>query len=215
MHILFNGCSYTWGDELENRIQDRFSTLVADHYKAEHCNLSDCGRSNDAITRTTMQWFADGNTTDLAIIQWSIVSRFEGYDQLNKHYIHVTVDKRGKWDTFYRQYYYNQLGIDCLFKNYYLLEQYFIKNNIKYFFMFHDCWDESIEKTDTVWKNYIIKNDFHYLRGCHYHNTILKNKNVKNPLSDDIHFKGNHGHPNELGHRAIADYIIKEIDNAL
>lgn len=207
MHILFNGCSITWGDELKNREQDKFSTLVSDYYSAEHCNLSDCGRSNDAITRTTMQWFADGNTTDLAIIQWTIISRFEGYDDLNKKYIHITVDRKTKWDHFYKKYYYDQLGIDCLYKNYYLLEQYFIKNNIKYFFMFHDCWDDTITNLDSVWKQFLIKKDFHYLRGCDHHNTILK--------TDASHFEGTKGHPNEKGHQAISDYLINEINNAL
>ena len=210
MHILFNGCSLTWGDELKNRLEERYSTLVSNYYQAEHVNLSDCGRSNDAITRTTMQWFADGNTTDLAIIQWSIISRFEGYDDLNKRYIHVTVDKKSKWDAYYKQYYYDQLGIDCLYKNYYLLEQYFIKNNIKYFFMFHDCWNQFMD-IDSVWKHFIIKKDFHFLRGNLSQQTILKN-----PLIDNCHFKGtNGGHPNNLGHQAIANYVIKEIDNAL
>ena len=89
MHIFFNGCSLSWGDELENKLEDRFSTLVANHYQANHVNISDCGRSNDAIARTTMEWFAAGFKTDLAIIQWSVISRFDGYDNLNKKYIHV------------------------------------------------------------------------------------------------------------------------------
>lgn len=211
MHLLFNGCSYTWGDELENKLEERFSTLVANHYQAEHANISDCGRSNDAIARTTMEWFADGNTTDLAIIQWTIISRFEGYDDLNKKYFHVTVDKKSKWEHFYKNYYYDQLGVDCLFKNYYLLEQFFIANNIKYVFMFHDCWSNTIINLDSVWKKFIIKKDFHFLRGMFSQNCILIN-----PLIDDCHFKGTKGgHPNALGHQAISNYLIKEIGNAL
>jgi len=109
MKIFFNGCSFTWGDELENNLEERFSTLVANHYQAEHVNISDCGQSNDAIARTTMEWFADGNTTDLAVIQWTIISRFEGYDDSKKKYIHITADRKSKWDHFYRKYYYRSI----------------------------------------------------------------------------------------------------------
>ena len=197
----------TWGDELENKLEERFSTLVANHYQADYENISDCGRSNDAITRTTMQWFANGNKTDLAIIQWSVISRLEGYDDLNKRYINITVDTKTKWQEFYRKYYHNQLGVDTLFKNYYLLENFFIQNNIPYLFLIHDCWDNTVKNTNSVWKDFIIKKDFHILRDNLRDNLCDK----ENILDVDIHIRPNKGHPNPLGHRTIADYVIDTI----
>jgi hypothetical protein len=206
MHILFNGCSYTWGDELENREHDRFSTLVSNYYNASHDNISKCGNSNDAISRTTMEWFNEGNVCNLAIIQWAVISRIEGYNENKNTYDTITVQIPKKWKYFYSSYYHNQLGIDTLFKNYYLLEQYFIKNKIEYFFLFHDRWDDVVSNTSSTWKKLITKNDFHFLRGNDYHDTILKSQTL-----DDVHFRPNEGHPNSLGHKVIADYIIDNI----
>lgn len=207
MNILFNGCSYTWGDELEHREQDRFSTLVSNHYNADHANISYCGHSNDAITRTTMEWFVAGNTCDLAIIQWTVISRIDGYDTDKKYYC-VTTQTKYKWQEYYKKYYHDQLGVDTLFKNYYLLEQFFIQRNIPYFFLLHDCYDNVIYEKDSVWKNLIINKNFNIIRGNIKHTqTILNNSSI-----DNIHFQGNDkGHPNSIGHRAIADYIINNV----
>jgi len=223
MNILFNGCSYTWGDELEHRERDRFSTLVSNHYNAEHSNISDCGRSNDAIARTTMEWFAAGNTCDVAIIQWSIISRLEGYDSESKNYQCITIQIPKKWQNFYKRYYDDQLGIDSLFKNYFLLEQYFISNKIKYQFIFHDRWKKfrEVEKSNgkqewkeydtidpfvdipTVWKEYITKKDFYHIRGnANDHEAILDGSE---------YFVDSKGHPNQLGHQKIAKFIIDNL----
>jgi hypothetical protein len=203
MHIFYNGCSYTWGDELQNKEQERYGTLVSNHYNASHVNISERGRSNDAIARTTMEWFINGNTCDLAIIQWTVISRIDGYDPLRKQYIFVTTQTQTKWAEYYKKYYHDQLGVDTLFKNYYILEQFFIQKNIPYFFLFHDCWNDTIFTLDSVWKNLIIKKDFHVIKGNDYHKTIL----------DEIHFEGTKGHPNSLGHQSIANYIIDNIGN--
>jgi len=202
MHILFNGCSYTYGDELEHLERDRFSTLISNHYKSSHSNISMHGVSNDAITRTTMEWFATGNTCDLAIIQWTVISRIEGCDP-EGNYTCVTTQTPYKWQEFYRKYYHNQLGVDTLFKNYYLLENFFIQNNIPYLFLIHDCWDNTIKNTKSVWKDFIVKKDFHILRG-----NLCDKETI---LDVDIHIRPNKGHPNPLGHRTIADYVIDTI----
>jgi hypothetical protein len=209
VNILFNGCSYTWGDELEDREQERFSTLVSNHYQSDHTNISNCGRSNDAIARTTMEWFAAGNTCDLAIIQWTVISRIDGYDTDKKYYC-VTTQTQYKWQEYYKKYYHDQLGVDTLFKNYYLLEQFFIQRNIPYFFLLHDCWDDIVINTDTIWKKFIKEKNLHFIRGnCHHENTILES-----PSKSDIHFdKYKKGHPNSLGHQRLANYIIIYIDN--
>jgi hypothetical protein len=202
MHILFNGCSYTWGDELEHREQDRFSTLVSNYYKASYNNISDCGRSNDAITRTTMEWFTAGNTCDLAIIQWTIISRIEGYNPQEK-YVCVTTQTPYKWREYYTKYYHDQLGVDNLFKNYYLLEQYFIQQKIPYLFLLHDDWNKIITTTDSIWKQLIIKKDLHFLRGNLSDNDCILD------LNNNI--KPNKGHPNPLGHQKISQHIIDTI----
>jgi len=204
MHILYNGCSYTWGDELKDREQERFSALVSNHYNASHINISECGRGNDAIARTTMEWFVGGNTCDLAIIQWASISRMDGYDPQKQKYFCVTPKCKSKWDEYYKKYYHDQLGVDALFKNYYLLEQFFIQKNIPYFFLIHDCWDDIIFNLNSIWKTLIIKKELHIIKGHDRHKKILDKK---------LHFDGTKGHPSSSGHQAIANYIIDNIGN--
>ena len=60
--ILFDGCSYTYGDELENPEKDAFPHLVArmghgDGAKPRNYkSLGECGKSNDGILRTTLSF---------------------------------------------------------------------------------------------------------------------------------------------------------------
>ena len=55
MEILFVGCSITWGDELQDRMKDRYSRLVCDALGANETNVAECGTSNDWIARRTVE----------------------------------------------------------------------------------------------------------------------------------------------------------------
>lgn len=78
MKIYFDGCSWTFGDELEERSQ-RFSSIVCQKLDAEEYNISKCGSSNDRIVR---QLLVENDITDydLAVIQMTIPSRTEYHD---------------------------------------------------------------------------------------------------------------------------------------
>ena len=78
MKILFNGCSWTRGAELENIEEERFATLVCRELKAE-CDMKGAGgRGNHRITRTTLDALEE-SSYDLAVIQLSQPSRAEFY----------------------------------------------------------------------------------------------------------------------------------------
>ena len=67
--ILYSiGDSVTWGAELENKEQERYSKLVANHLNAIDCNNASAGVSNDYIFRNTMrdinQWCDTGRIWD-------------------------------------------------------------------------------------------------------------------------------------------------------
>ena len=64
MSLCFSGCSITWGDELEKRYAERYSTLVSNHYDARHTNISKCGISNDNIVRNTIKHIQNTNTNN-------------------------------------------------------------------------------------------------------------------------------------------------------
>jgi hypothetical protein len=206
MHILFNGDSYAWGDELLYRLRDRFSNLVSKHYNATSNNISICGNSNDAIVRTTMEWFAHNQKCDLAVIQFAPMSRFEGWNPDKKKYYHVTIQKSSGWNQFYKEFYQEKLAADNLFKNYFLLEQFFIARKIKYVFMLHDAWDRHLVESNNIWKSMIVQKPFYYIRGHDFlDNIILPEKDKKELIVS------NGNHPNELGHQKIAEHIIDTI----
>ena len=49
MTIFFNGCSITWGDELEEKEDQRYSTLIGHQLDADVVNIAQAGVSNDWI----------------------------------------------------------------------------------------------------------------------------------------------------------------------
>ena len=94
--ILYSiGDSVTWGAELENKEQERYSKLVANHLDAIDCNNASAGVSNDYIFRNTMrdinQWCDTGRIWDetngwiksdelKVLIGWTSPTRFEWWD---------------------------------------------------------------------------------------------------------------------------------------
>ena len=84
MKLYFDGCSWTKGEELENR-EDRFSKLICKKLGAEEYNIAKCGGSNDRIIRNLL---VEHNIEDydLAIIQMTFPARTEYY---NKKWIRV------------------------------------------------------------------------------------------------------------------------------
>ena len=81
---LFNGCSFVWGDELQDPMKSRFSKLFADQTGMEEVNLSICGASNSRIYRTTIDWIQSNGMPDVMIIVWSGIDRFEYIDPVEK-----------------------------------------------------------------------------------------------------------------------------------
>ena len=114
--ILYSiGDSVTWGAELENKEEERYSKLVANHLNGIDCNNASAGVSNDYIFRNTMrdinQWIKTKRIWDetngwvesdelKVLIGWTSPTRFEWWD--GKKYVQdrlwVDYDKWGKPD---------------------------------------------------------------------------------------------------------------------
>ena len=202
MRIIWAGCSLTYGDELKNREEERFSHLVSDQLGAEEVNLSRNGNSNDII----LNWFireCNRQKPDVAVIQWSQISRFQLWNKNKDEWENLNIiGPSGKgWPrtTFYKVYT-DEIGIEIFYKNVYLAEQYCKSMDIPLFMLMH--------------KPFIsIKSDYQ----SPYKQLITK---MPHPIWDGIlpgwdvadEFKCPNGHPNELGHRKIAEYIINNFD---
>ena len=192
--ILFDGCSYTMGLELENT-KDRFSTLVSDYYNTEHVNLAGGGKSNDGILRTTLE-YCESHEVNFAVIQFTKYSRREIMDR-KRYYRRLTANSRERgtkeWFTKIAT---EEDNVANFYKNKFLLENYFANKHIPYFFLqlsspitspLTSSWEKmSPTPVDCIYK---------ILGGDELSGSPLFTSSDK-------------PHPNVEGHRRIADHII-------
>jgi len=166
-NLLFNGCSFTYGCELgginndeEHQRTHRFSHLVAEHYGKTYNNISSNGKSNDWIVEKTINWFEEGNTCDLAIIQFTEKKRTIIYGDKDKKDTPpreydvskpiLLTDKsilgqyltskgyditRIKSNIYYKNIYTEYMGQQNYYKNLFFLNNYFKTKNIPTIFL--------------------------------------------------------------------------------
>lgn len=85
--LLVNGCSYTYGDELDDPINERWSTHLSSLLGSKIENIGSCGASNSKIFRTTMDaLLSNGNDITGVIIIWSAFERCE-FVNLSTHHL--------------------------------------------------------------------------------------------------------------------------------
>ena len=94
--LYTNGDSVSWGAELENKTEERFSYILASKLNAIDCNNASSGVSNDYIYRQTMrdvsywidtgrvwnkesEWWVDSKSI-FVVIGWTAPTRFEWWD---------------------------------------------------------------------------------------------------------------------------------------
>ena len=80
MKILFNGCSWAEGAELENPEEERYSRLVCNELGADEKNIAKGGGSNDRIIRT-LTLNDKLSEYDLIVIQMTLPARTEYWDE--------------------------------------------------------------------------------------------------------------------------------------
>ena len=235
MKILFHGCSITWGDELEDRENERFSKLVCDILCVEENNLAHCGNSNDRIVRETIEYLQTSKV-DVVVMQFTVHSRMEWFDiqgfphrftpqlttthgKLKLRGIAGTDDLRermfsaGKW--FYRFVYNDILGVENMWKNMVLFDSYCKANNITFIPILADHFHEAIRRPEKFyhgangtgwWKPLCQSIPITYI-----HEDIIGHK--KDGIGEhhygEYHAKGNH--PNALGHQKISEKVIELI----
>ena len=83
--IYFNGCSFTYGFELPDKHNTRFSKLISDNFGEQEWNSSKPGASNERIWRVTMSDILL-EKPKAVVLMWSGMNRHE-------YLVHV----RNKW----------------------------------------------------------------------------------------------------------------------
>jgi hypothetical protein len=82
MNFYFNGCSFTYGDELTNPQQDSWPTVVSAQLKANFLNDAVSGGTNERIVYKTIQ---NINNYDYFFIAWTSYSRFTEYNPIDNY----------------------------------------------------------------------------------------------------------------------------------
>jgi|5_EtaG_2_1085323.scaffolds.fasta_scaffold38297_1 lysophospholipase L1-like esterase len=197
--ILYDGSSWAWGDTLKDRENDRYSSLVG----GEHVNISECGKSNDGILRTTIE-YCENNPVDIAVIQLTKISRREILQDLNSLYRILPKKNSDICNAYYRYLHNPYDDLANFYKNKFLLENYFESKQIKYLLMslMRPKDSKGILKKSS-WEKMSKKEimSLYQLFGG------TKRDNL--PYFDE-HQK-NDGHPNEKGHQKIADYVLQNL----
>lgn len=86
MILYTNGCSFTYGDELENPEQDRWSTVLANMMNYTSVCEAQPGQSNADIVNQSINWRYD---VDLAVIQFTTYLRPNFTGSIDKLYSDV------------------------------------------------------------------------------------------------------------------------------
>jgi len=252
-NLLFNGCSFTAGAELEGKNKDfeyrdkhRYSQVISERTGKTYDNISRSGNSNDRITRETIDWFERDNTCDLAIIQFTCITRIEFISKHEQHPTNFCPGGIKKWDLkwhtknneehknaqeahefYYKHFYNDNIGLYNFYKNLFIIEQYFEKNNIDYIFLKFRRSRFNVFKLDQeklkMHDGKFNSLDFYWQLGCkNRYSTITPIVGKILDPNDKSNFATNYSdegypfltglHPSELGHQKIADYILKQLN---
>lgn len=192
MSLLCNGCSFTFGDELEEDEQTYAEILGAE-------NIAKCASSNDNIARRTLMHLQD-HDVDQLILQWTYKNRREHFyksgmvegiiPQIYKDGRAIT---KPKSKIFYTEFQNSRLDSENMWKNILLVDSYCRSRNIK---VIH--W--SVEPRG--WKD----------GDSYYHDiTDFKLHNLKKIIGKGFWGNGENwrprGHLSQLGHKRVADYL--------
>jgi len=124
MKLYFNGCSFTYGDELKSPEKDSWPSLVASNLKSDFLNHAVSGGTNDRIIYKTLLNVKD---YDYFFIAWTSYARFTEYNPVDNfeinfnpalklnaslHYSHDLKENYPKYKNYGEMYYkhwYNEL----------------------------------------------------------------------------------------------------------
>lgn len=202
--ILFDGCSYTFGGELENPEKDAFPHLVSrmglmkGAKPRKYRSIAKCGKSNDGILRTTLD-FCEKNPVSRAIIQFTVYSRREIFEERKNGYFFISAQNNDEGSVEYYKNFQNVSDDVANFhKNRFILENYFQKRNIKYYFLELQRREDIVGYKPSSWYNLVS------------HSPITNFRDILGKMKyNEEKFIG--GHPSKLGHELIARHLYENI----
>ena len=226
MTVLYTGCSWTWGSELEG-VESNHEYRCANRFSGSHTNIAQNGISNEGIVRSTIKYiennleecgyhspkWIDNNKVDFVVVQFTIMDRYSVYNNewINlQAYMTDPKMKNHLARMFLKNFHNSVYAHNEFWRNVCLLENYLENRNIPYYFMRVDM-DQHVrpEQTNEYREASKNKNMFKLCDDLLGH--VQKNGKEPNPnyCSDLSHlnpyFGG--GHPSARGHKLIADHL--------
>ena len=203
MDILFVGCSITWGDELKDRLNTRYSKLICDALGANETNIAECGMSNDWIARRTVEETRK-KKYDRVYVQLTATPRMEFFNQDGPCKFTPQIVKQkeksyyieGRW--YYKMIYNMYHGIENLYKNKFIIES---AVDSELTFLFADSKQDRKLHEGSYW------NSFCKIKQHEIFRHILRGPLSKSEV-DRLYPLGKRGHPLESSHQKIADYLL-------
>ena len=217
MFLYFNGCSYTHGKGCEDRKKQRFSSLVSNHFNADHHNDAKSGSSNDEIVERTLKWLKD-NTCDYGIILMTHCARMNLNKKIVPMSLHLGQEEQMVNKLFYDNFYSDELGANNFYRNRYILEQAFEKRGIPLLLLQYvplpyqgtNIWRELCDGdlplvAKTTWNNFELSSSIKTILGRRgnkeYYWSEKDNKSI--------------GHFNYKGHEKLADWIVDKLTSTI
>ena len=221
MTLLTNGCSFTWGAELDDR-ELRFGRLLSNKLDCNLVDLSENGSSNERILRTTFDYLnnSDVNLNELiVVIGWSGISRTEYF---TSGWVKMTPTMIGTNEvaTNYYSYMQSEQQDNLKFYNQVLLLQLWLeKHNVRYFMFRIDDGQTKMMIKDGSQREVVDGFDTEYLTESQVNSINLDN--FPSYIDNDYTFREfalqNGGglkpnrHPDEKSHKLFTEHIYENL----
>jgi hypothetical protein len=218
---LTNGCSFTWGAELDDR-ELRFGALLSRKLNCNLVDISENGSSNERILRTTFDYLnnSDVNLNELiVVIGWSGISRTEYF---TGGWVKMTPTMIGTNEvaTNYYSYMQSKQQDNLKFYNQVLLLQLWLeKHNVKYFMFRIDDGQTKMMIKDGSQREVVDGFDTEYLTESQVKSINLDN--FPSYIDNDYTFREfaltNGGglkpgrHPDEKSHELFTEHIYENL----
>ena len=210
MKIYFDGGSWTWGAELKDPYQSRYSKIVSGKLGGEEYNISKPGASNARMVRRLLVDHKDLSEFDLVVVQMTYPQRMEYYDKDMKKFLQnrnwsktaklsINQLREVRWCKDQRKLLLNNTVLDNKDKAWLDYYRYIYEDE------YGDTYDDMYA---TAIRSYCKAKSVPLILS-----TIKKKKNCK--LTYDVYCgdvpRAKGGHPNEEGHAMNAQQILELI----
>jgi hypothetical protein len=178
-HILFMGCSFTWGSGLnlnQTWSYKLYKKISIDTECSGYFNLSSGGTSFNFQLLNLFKYISLYGNPDMLFINVTSLLRFYGYDFKSKTII----------DATYKDKYLPIFRIN-MYQNYLMLEKYCKQNNIK---LISFSWDEETEKFLKSFDTFYFMNQIEIYENIIKKASIKKIENNSNMIiaKDNLHY---------------------------